>query len=658
MAELTIGIDTGGTYTDAVLFDNQDQNILKTTKTLTTHYDLSTCILSVLDELLPRDPSQINLVAISTTLATNAIVEKKGRPVALFLLGYDPSLVNNFKFENSFATPNYYYFEGGHDVNGREKVPLDLEKISEKAEAVKCDVEAFAVSGYFSPLNTSHEQQVFETIHQKIGYPVVLGHQLSSKLDSIQRATTASLNASLLSILEEFSSSMRSALDERRIKAPLMFIGSDGAMIGAEMMRKIPVSTIHSGPAASAIGGRFLSKQEKALVIDIGGTTTDIGIIDNGKVTVKDDGTWVGEYQTAVRAADIHSFGLGGDSLISFDETNKLLIGPNRVTPISYLAHSNPAVASQIRGLEARLLSRASVDYVEYWFLQREPRKNPRNERARQVIDLLREAPMPLPKILESLNIFHPMQFGGQSLINEGVIGRAALTPTDIMHLTGDFTTWDITAARKALEFIAVIKDLRPDELIQEVMEQIVERILAEVVSFISGYELIRRPVYSPLKDLGQWFFEESLYQDNNYLGASISLKMPIIGIGAPAGIFLPKVADYLDCELILPPHYQVANAVGTVASSIIIMKEAHVFGRMRGMNLLGYTVQVGEDQCNFTLLQEALEYARGSIIECVTQQALEAGANEPAVTCNTIHRGGESFILQASAMGNPRLDN
>ena len=118
MAELTIGIDTGGTYTDAVLFDNQDQNILKTTKTLTTHYDLSTCILSVLDELLPRDPSQINLVAISTTLATNAIVEKKGRPVALFLLGYDPSLVNNFKFENSFATPNYYYFEGGHDVNG------------------------------------------------------------------------------------------------------------------------------------------------------------------------------------------------------------------------------------------------------------------------------------------------------------------------------------------------------------------------------------------------------------------------------------------------------------------------------------------------------------------------------------------------------------
>jgi hypothetical protein len=217
---------------------------------------------------------------------------------------------------------------------------------------------------------------------------------------------------------------------------------------------------------------------------------------------------------------------------------------------------------------------------------------------------------------------------------------------------------WDITAARKALEFIALLKDRRPDDLIQEVMDQIVERIVAEVVTFISGHKLIRRPAYSPLKDLGQWLFEESLYNDNNYLGASISLKMPIIGIGAPAGIFLPRVAEYLGCDLILTPHYQVANAVGTVASSIIITQEAHVFGRMRGMNLLGYTVQVGEEQCNFSLLQEALEYARASISERVAQQALEAGANEPAVSCNTIHRGGESFILRATAMGNPRLDN
>jgi N-methylhydantoinase A/oxoprolinase/acetone carboxylase beta subunit len=119
----------------------------------------------VLDKLIPADPRQIRLVSISTTLATNAIAEGKGRPVALFLLGYDADLVKRFQFEGHFATSNYYYFQGGHNLHGEEQAPLESQAIREKAAAIKEEVDAFAVSGYFSPFNASHEEQASD--HQR-----------------------------------------------------------------------------------------------------------------------------------------------------------------------------------------------------------------------------------------------------------------------------------------------------------------------------------------------------------------------------------------------------------------------------------------------------------------------------------------------------------
>ena len=116
MNDLVLGIDTGGTYTDGVLLDYRPRRVVATTKTLTTRHDLTVCILNTLDALLPQDRSRIKLVSISTTLATNAIAEGKGRPVALFLLGYDPELIRRFRFEASFATPRFEYIRGGHDL--------------------------------------------------------------------------------------------------------------------------------------------------------------------------------------------------------------------------------------------------------------------------------------------------------------------------------------------------------------------------------------------------------------------------------------------------------------------------------------------------------------------------------------------------------------
>lgn len=656
MTDLLLGIDTGGTYTDGVLLDSSTRQVIKTTKTLTTRYDLKECILNALDALLPSDPQSIHLVAISTTLATNAIAERKGRPVALFLLGYDPELVKRFKFENSFATSKYYFFQGGHDLHGQAQTDLDLAGVKEKAIALKDDVEAIAVSGYFSPFNPSHEEQAFEAITQSTGMPVILGHQLASKLNSVQRATTTTLNASLLSLLRDFVGSMRAALDERGVRAPLMVVRGDGALMSAAMTHIRPVETVHSGPAASAIGGRFLSNEDMALVIDIGGTTTDLAVLDHGRVTIHEGGTKVGGYNTAVRAANVRSFGLGGDSYIGFDLEDRLNVGPSRVVPISYLAHSDERVADDLFKFKYRSHQRTSPEQIEYWFLQREPRKYIANDRARQVVGMLRESPMALPDVLERVGLFHPLQFGGQTLIREEVIGRSALTPTDLLHLNGKFTLWDSEAAEICAHYICDLKGWGVKELIERVMRSITEQIILEVVTYLTGHSLQRMQPYVSYDNLGAWFFEESLYESHPYLGSKISLKIPIIGIGAPAKIFLPPVADQLHTELIVPQHYEVANAVGAVAGIVKVSKEAWIFPQLRGLNVVGYYAKAGGERRRFPNMEQAITYARDTIQRLVLSEAKSSGTVDPIVEFEELADGVDSYRLRATAIGNPNL--
>lgn len=656
MTELVLGIDTGGTYTDGVLLDFQTRQVLRTTKTITTHHNLQECILNALDAILPEDPGTIKLVSISTTLATNAIAEGKGRPVALLLLGYDPDLIQRFSLSSNFATGRFRYLAGGHTLAGEEAQPLDLKALKQAVKDYQDEVEAFAVSGYFSPFNPEHELRAESIISDLVDAPVVLGHQLSSKLNSVQRAATASLNASLLSILQNFIQSMHSALQARDIQAPLMIMRGDGALMNSRIASQRPVETVHSGPAASAIGARFLARQENALVIDIGGTTTDMAIIDRGRVNISEKGTSVGEFSTAIRAAQVRSIGLGGDSLLDIDVEDHLLVGPARVVPLAYLADQDEYVSRSVRALAFGATKRPSADYLHYWFLNREPTKPLENLRAQKLIEMLREHPMSLPTILERLEVMHPLQIGGSSLIREEIIGRAALTPTDLLHVTGEYAPWDREAAEIGARFLARLKQVNLEELDVLVKRLISEHIMEEVISFISELPIDRSSYIAKPQALGEWLLEESLYGWNPYLGCDIHLKIPIIGIGAPAGIYLPAVADLLGTELILPEHYEVANAVGAVAGSVMSTHEAWVLPVMRGMNIVGFYVQTGDVRKRFTRIEPALAYAEEKLDTVARSEALESGAKDVVVEIEKIDEGAESYRMRATAIGTPRL--
>ncbi len=401
-SKLFLGIDAGGTYTDGVLLDSVTRKVIKTAKVLTTHFDLNICISEVLEKLVANDPGVIALVSLSTTLATNAIAEGKRKPVALLLLGYDPDLVYKFNFHHQFGTPHYFFIQGRHGLDGIEQIPLDEADIVNKVNAVKEEVEAFAVSSYVGFRNPGHEERAGDIIASLTDAYIVEAHHLSSELDSIRRATTASINASLLSNTQEFLNAVQGMLEKHNIHCPVMMVRGDGSIAKAEYARKRPVEIIHSGPATSAIGGQFLSDVDTALVIDIGGTTTDIALVENGKVQIEANFATVGSYRTCVKTIKVRSFGLGGDSLICFDRSKNITVGPERVLPFSRLCAEYPETK---RELINWLKDKGEINYydqLEYWVLRREPVHPFNNPRTQKAIQMLEKGPQLLPKLLKS----------------------------------------------------------------------------------------------------------------------------------------------------------------------------------------------------------------------------------------------------------------
>jgi len=662
--KLVLGIDTGGTYTDGVLLEYDSRDVLATHKSMTTRRDFAIGIEKVIEGIAIEDPSEIRMVSVSTTLATNAIAEGKGKRVALLLIGYDPELISSFNMSARFATPNYHYFNGGHDLYGREKEALDLSTILDKVTAIKGDVDAIAVSSYFSPLNPDHENRVYEAVSRVCDLPIVLGHQLSTRLGSVERATTAALNASLLAVLQDFVIAVRRAMERREIDAPLMMVRGDGTLMSDEFASRTPVETIHSGPAASAIGGRFLSGLKDALVLDVGGTTTDLALIEKGEVTVSDEGATVGDYETAVSAADLFSVALGGDSHITLNREQHLALGPERVLPLSHLAADYPRVKSRLQALSRRAWAEASPDCLEYWFLLRDPENDRilQSAQARKLVEFLQSGPKPVPDIVEHLDVLHVAQIGVDELWREEILGKSGLTPTDVLHVEGRFCPWDAEAAELALGIFAHYQFKEPDEIREKVWRQAVEMIVHAVVSFLSK-KTLTPPTATRREgedDIGRWFFFNSIHQTHAHLETLFRLREPIVGIGAPADFFLKKVAEALHAELLLPEHHAVANALGAVAGSVMVVEEVLVYPRLdqSGLEVLGYYVQTSDDRKDFDEeeLDQCLRYAKDLAHERSLAAAVRSGADNPEVVVEMETEGLDTYRIRAKAMGNPRL--
>ncbi len=328
-----LGIDAGGTYTDAVVYDLKNRSTGSKAKALTTKWDFTIGIENALSQLDPDQLSEVALVALSTTLATNAIVENEGQTVGMLLMpspGID---------EHTIVYSPKAVITGKLDIAGREKVPVDPDQVRRIADEMmqRHGVTAFAVSGYAGAVNPAHELAVKQILSDHTGLFVSCGHELSDTLNFETRAVTAMLNARIIPRLKHLLTDLEQVLERFGIAAPIVVVKGDGTLMDADMAKKRPVETILSGPAASVAGARHLTGRTDALVVDMGGTTSDTAALKDNLVRLNEKGSRVGGRRTHVQALDIRTAGLGGDSRILY-EKGEFIIGPGRVAPIAWVA--------------------------------------------------------------------------------------------------------------------------------------------------------------------------------------------------------------------------------------------------------------------------------------------------------------------------------
>lgn len=325
-----IGIDTGGTYTDAVLIDTKrpkGEQIEKKSKAFTFHHELEVSIKNSIAKLsLSREQiSRVEKVVLSTTLATNAIVEGTIHPVGLIIIGEKP--------KGALASDMVKTVAGGVNIKGRIINNISKEEIQEVVSELAKTVRAIAVSGAASVRNPILEQEVKKIIVEQTGLPVICGHEIVSDLGFLERTNTAVINAGLLPIIAGFTKAITNVLREYDIHAPVFLVRGDGSIAKLEAIKDRPIDTVLSGPAASMIGAINLTGLEDAIVSDMGGTTTDMGIIRGKRVELSPDGATIGNWKIRVKSAKLHTFGLGGDSSVRRVD-GMMKIGPKRALPV------------------------------------------------------------------------------------------------------------------------------------------------------------------------------------------------------------------------------------------------------------------------------------------------------------------------------------
>jgi N-methylhydantoinase A/oxoprolinase/acetone carboxylase beta subunit len=321
---MIIGLDVGGTHTDAVLLD--DKGLKKKVKVPTDPLNLFDTVLAGLTELLKDiPPEKIKKIILSTTLTTNAVVQQNVNPVGI-IVSSGPGI--NPKF---YKTDEHFYIvKGAIDHRGRETKKIDKQEIQNIGKKLKqAGIEYIAVIGKFSIRNPSHEMLIRRLLNKDFK-KIFLGHNVSGNLNFPRRIATTHLNAAVYSMHKEFFKAVKQSLDEKGIKAPIQVLKADGGTMSLDASIEFPAQTVLSGPAASIMGAiPHAEDNTDTLVLDIGGTTTDIALLINKAALLEPVGIRRGIYKSLIRSLKTYSKGIGGDSAIKVEDNN-LIIGPER----------------------------------------------------------------------------------------------------------------------------------------------------------------------------------------------------------------------------------------------------------------------------------------------------------------------------------------
>ncbi|AKB52907.1 Hydantoinase [Methanosarcina barkeri str. Wiesmoor] len=536
----SLGIDAGGTYTDAVIIRDSDGSVIESSKALTTYPDPLPGMKNAIDALNSEHLKDIKLVSVSTTLSTNTILESTGFPVGLIMVG-------DYLIPEKLPTDYWIAVSGGHNSDGEELKALDLDSVEEFALKVKNKVSAFAVSSYFSNRNPEHELAVKKAVKELTGHPVVCGHELSQDLGAYERAITAFLNAQLIPITHKFIQAIVQEFEIRGINANLLMLKCDGSVVGIEEALEKPIETIFSGPAASLVGASYLSKIDTCAMIDVGGTSTDVAMMENGLPQLSNMGAVVGGWQTRVKAIRMETSATGGDSHI-WVKGDRTYIGPRRVIPLCRASVIYPGLREKLKSNRVakgylcesiqvtKFYVRTGFKPIELKAGEREIYKHIGNEPVSFGDLLIALKKRPSPSILDSL-------------VQKRLIQAIGFTPTDALHVLGEYTEWDVEAATIGASMLGRIVKQSPETFSAEAKRKVARNIAEDLIAYlIEGM---------PRNEI------DRVLLGRNY--TRFRVEIPVVLLGGPVNAYVEDLKSLINADFIVPEYADVGNAVGAL---------------------------------------------------------------------------------------------
>ncbi len=623
-----LGVDTGGTYTDAVIYDEGSNSLLAKAKAPTTHDDLAVGIGQAIERVLAAgsvDPGAIGFVSLSTTLATNALVEGRGRPAALVMIGFEEAVLDRGGLREAIGRDSVVMVAGGHTPHGAEAEPLDTEALAAAVTEIAPSVDGFAVTSQFSVRNADHEIAARDLIRERTGLPVTCSHELADELDGPKRSVTALLNARMIALIDELVSTTTEVLDLQGIGAPIMVVRGNGSLVSADFVRERPVETILSGPAASLLGAAHLVGEKDAIISDIGGTTTDIAALRDGRFDLGARGATVGGHRTMVEAVAMATHGLGGDSEVLLADRAlgaDLVVGPRRVVPLVVTAQSHGDF------LQSQLRRQLTADTLpQEWstvFLQ------PTAKAAEASLDRVERQLM--ERIGDQIVAADTVVEGSRSalatrrLAARGVLRMSAFTPTDASHVLGTQSTHDPAVAHAAAQVWSRRCDHRGKAIV-ETPSEFAEAVVARLVRQ-SAEKLIAMAFASDgLSERAAASEVVAAALDGRPRSSKlvVGLAVPLVGLGAPAANYYPAIGDLLGTKVEIPEHAEVANAIGAAVGKVRLSRRVTVSAPRRGL----FRVHIGPEPGTFFELEPAKEAAIDQACSAVAAAMAAAGAPE-----------------------------
>jgi N-methylhydantoinase A/oxoprolinase/acetone carboxylase beta subunit len=660
-----LGVDTGGTYTDAVVLDEAADRVIAKAKALTSRPDLALGVGAAIDAALAQSgiaAGDVALVSLSTTLATNALVEGQGGRIALVAIGFDAVELTRAGLPDALRGDPVIALAGGHDHAGGQVAPLDLAALAAGLAGLDDGITGFAVAASFATRNPAHEIAARDLIRAHTGLPVTCSHELSAALGGPKRALTAVLNARLIGMTCGLIAACETHLAKCGITARLMVVRGDGALVSAAMARDKPIETILSGPAASVAGASWLTGQRDALVSDIGGTTTDVCLLRDGRPMIDPAGARVGPFRTMVEAVAMRTTGLGGDSQVHIVEglDGGLQLGPRRLMPVSLAAIQWPDLVHS--ALDHALAQGVPVaDGGQFVIPLWAQMPAGLDSREKTVVDRLAAGPLRLGQAVQT-RLEGPAL---QRLVGRGLVMLAGVTPSDAAHVLGLQSGWDQDAAHKALALLARRRAGGGQQIAADAPDmarRIIDQLTAQTVDCIlqTAFGEDSRDWPDPAALVRHPLTQAGLDQHRGIVTVALSLGVPVIGLGASARAYYGPVGARLGAQMLLPEHADVANAIGAVVGQV----QMQAAGSVTSPGLGCYQLHLPDGLRVMDNRDDALRMMIAALTDQASAQANAAGVSDIRLSVvqdiTEIDVDGQPMFIEAkikvTATGRPRI--